>query len=184
MKRQWAAKRSGFTLVELLIVIVVIAILTGISVVVFSGVQSRAKMASLVATIDAYQKGMELYNAENGGYPDLDPATGTLCLGVAGDLPATANYENEECGESDYTNVRNDSLNDVLEPYIGKAPRLSYNDEVTRDSSNRKFRGVMYGGDTSYYQFWYAVNLDTDCPVGEVTWTNAYLRMCSVDRGL
>lgn len=57
---------SGFTIVELLIVIVVIAILAAISVVAYSGVQQRAKAASVVSTLKATEKAFRLLAAEQG----------------------------------------------------------------------------------------------------------------------
>lgn len=64
-------KRSqrGFTIIELLIVIVIIAVLSAISAVIYSGIRSRAAYAS--AESGASQLGTELalYNAENGDYP-------------------------------------------------------------------------------------------------------------------
>ena len=49
--------RRGFTIVELLIVIVVIGILAGISIVAYSGVQSRAQIASVQSDLtQAIQK--------------------------------------------------------------------------------------------------------------------------------
>ncbi len=43
----WASKQKGFTIVELLIVIVVIAILAAITIVAYNGIQNRAKSTSL-----------------------------------------------------------------------------------------------------------------------------------------
>ena len=40
--KQWVSKKSGFTIVELLIVVVVIAILAAISIVAYAGIQNRA----------------------------------------------------------------------------------------------------------------------------------------------
>jgi prepilin-type N-terminal cleavage/methylation domain-containing protein len=42
----WAQKQKGFTIVELLIVIVVIAILASVTVVAFNGIQERARIAA------------------------------------------------------------------------------------------------------------------------------------------
>lgn len=49
-------KQVGFTIVELLIVIVVIGILVAITVVAFNGVQSRAQTARTNSELAAYQK--------------------------------------------------------------------------------------------------------------------------------
>jgi prepilin-type N-terminal cleavage/methylation domain-containing protein len=65
----WAAKQKGFTIVELLIVIVVIAILAAIVVVAYSGMQTRAKNTSVQSEIKQVQRLIESYNALNGSYP-------------------------------------------------------------------------------------------------------------------
>lgn len=59
----------GFTLVELLIVIVVIAILAAITIVAYNGIQQRAQVASLQSDLRNVSKKFELFNAENGSYP-------------------------------------------------------------------------------------------------------------------
>ncbi len=59
----------GFTIVELLIVIVVIAILAAISVVAYTGIQTRARDSIRTDTIAKIKQSLELYRAENGGYP-------------------------------------------------------------------------------------------------------------------
>ncbi len=78
----------GFTIVELLIVIVVIAILAAISVVAYSGIQERARMSYLLSDIAAIKKAMELYKADHGHYPPCpgDP-TPSECLFDTGILP-------------------------------------------------------------------------------------------------
>ena len=61
---------SGFTIVELLIVIVVIAILASISVAAFNGVQTRAKNTARFHEINAWKKQFELYSAQEGSLSD------------------------------------------------------------------------------------------------------------------
>jgi prepilin-type N-terminal cleavage/methylation domain-containing protein len=66
--------KHGFTIVELLIVIVVIGILAAISVVAYNGITKNAQLASMRSVITQLQKSIELYRAQNGVYP----ATQTL----------------------------------------------------------------------------------------------------------
>lgn len=54
-------KRRGFTIVELLIVIVVIAILAAITVVAYNGIQQRARTTTLWAGITQVKKSFRLY---------------------------------------------------------------------------------------------------------------------------
>jgi prepilin-type N-terminal cleavage/methylation domain-containing protein len=63
--------KSGFTIVELLIVIVVIAILAAISIVAYNGIQSRARDAERKSDISAIQKHIEIFYINNGFYPGV-----------------------------------------------------------------------------------------------------------------
>lgn len=63
--------RSGFTIVELLIVIVVIAILATISIVAYNGIQSRARDAERKSDGSAIQKHVEIFYIDNGFYPGV-----------------------------------------------------------------------------------------------------------------
>jgi prepilin-type N-terminal cleavage/methylation domain-containing protein len=87
--------KSGFTIVELLIVIVVIAILAAISVVAYNGVQKRAHDAHRVADVDAVKKFLEMYRIENGHYIRSDHfldgnAAAALATGTLKKLPPEA----------------------------------------------------------------------------------------------
>lgn len=71
--------QRGFTIVELLIVIVVIGILAAIVIVAFNGVSARSRDASLASSITAVQKGLELYNVHNSIYPSAGCADNNGC---------------------------------------------------------------------------------------------------------
>lgn len=73
-------KQCGFTIVELLIVIVIIGVLAAITVVVFNGVQGRATNASRISSAQTFLKAIEGYIAQNGRIPG-DPAAYGSCLG-------------------------------------------------------------------------------------------------------
>jgi len=60
---------KGFTIVELLIVIVVIGILAAITIVSFNGVTNKANTTSAKSSASAVIKKSEAYNAEKGSYP-------------------------------------------------------------------------------------------------------------------
>lgn len=62
-------KRAGFTIVELLIVIVIIGILAAITVVAFNGIQNRSYNTAVQSDLNSFAKKMGLYQAENGSYP-------------------------------------------------------------------------------------------------------------------
>lgn len=59
----------GFTIVELLIVIVIIGILAAIVLIAYNGIQNRAKTQSAQTAASSMQKKIESYNAATGGYP-------------------------------------------------------------------------------------------------------------------
>lgn len=63
-------RQSGFTIVELLIVIVVIVILAGFVLNAFSGIQAQARDADRVNDIRVVASQLETYGAKNDGiYP-------------------------------------------------------------------------------------------------------------------
>lgn len=61
-------KKQGFTIVELLIVIVVIAILATISIVAYQGIQNRAYDAAIKSDLAGYAKLVQLRQTESGRY--------------------------------------------------------------------------------------------------------------------
>lgn len=141
--------KSGFTIVELLIVIVVIAILAAISFVAYTGIQDRAYNAKVISGSEQYQKVFLAYKAVHGAYP----STGG-CLG--------ANYPNNTCwaGNADGTTAQrtvNSSLDSQLHEFIPTKP------EVGTDLINivvaPSYRGglvyipgdVTYGNRLTYY---------------------------------
>ena len=66
---------SGFTIVELLIVIVVIGILAAITIVAYNGIQQRARDADRVNDMSSLKKALALFYAEKGYYPAVNDMT-------------------------------------------------------------------------------------------------------------
>ena len=81
--KQLNSGKNGFTIVELLIVIVIIAILAAITIVAYNGVQSRGKAASAAALASNIAKKAELYNADPTTSTTGYPATLTALTGAA-----------------------------------------------------------------------------------------------------
>jgi len=59
----------GFTIVELLIVIVVIGILAAISIVAYNGIQNRAEASKEIRDLQSISQAINLYYVDNGQYP-------------------------------------------------------------------------------------------------------------------
>jgi type II secretion system protein G len=59
----------GFTIVELLIVIVIIGILAAITIVAYNGMQQRTRDAIRIKDLKDVAKAVELYKVDNGTYP-------------------------------------------------------------------------------------------------------------------
>jgi prepilin-type N-terminal cleavage/methylation domain-containing protein len=64
-------KSKGFTIVELLIVIVVIGILATLVIVTFTGIQQKARDSKRKTDIGAVQASLESYYSSNNTYPTL-----------------------------------------------------------------------------------------------------------------
>lgn len=112
-------RQKGFTIVELLIVIVVIGILAAITVVAYSGVQQKAQNSNRIATARQAVSLVNAYIAASGHYP-FETYTGRCigsgypdgkCWGVDSPTPAYVGDSGE--------------LNDALKT-IGTLPKVSY----------------------------------------------------------
>ena len=68
-------KTAGFTLVELLVVVIVIGILAGVAVMRQRGLTSRARMAAAAADARAIREAEAAFHADSGRYADLPTLT-------------------------------------------------------------------------------------------------------------
>lgn len=175
-------KHNGFTIVELLIAIVVIATLASITVVAFNSVQERAYSARVIATVDSYSKALKLYHIQNGRFPDYGNTWGT-CLGRTADYPAADGFPAGACSMfSDGSSIdyANDNLYNELKTIMPNMPdpRTKVAEE-SGFSGGRKLRkrGIYYehqnNSPGSTYPDWayveYIVRGNVPCPQKYVT---------------
>lgn len=76
MRKKFSIPR-GFTLIELLVVIAIIAVLSALLMVNFVGIRQRARDATRKSDLRQIQSALELYRADQNGYPAVLPACGT-----------------------------------------------------------------------------------------------------------
>lgn len=79
---------SGFTLLELMIVVAVIAILAGVVVVRFQDVPDKARQAAAKQDIAAIESALEAYRLDNYVYPSTAQGLAALVSKPSGDPPA------------------------------------------------------------------------------------------------
>jgi prepilin-type N-terminal cleavage/methylation domain-containing protein len=169
---------SGFTIVELLIVVVVIGILAAIVIVAYNGVQSRARNSQSASIVQAYKKALLEYAIEKGVYP-IDNAT--ACLGEDyPDLGAFTVAAGHVCFRSSSSSgMNNTTFNTAIRPYMGNTGKLpTPNNTILGDGAGAipYFRGALFhtnspvtiDGVANKWILIYSQEGATKCPVGPV----------------
>lgn len=159
---------SGFTIVELLIVIVVIGILAAIVIVAYSGAQSRARNSQIKSGVVAYQKALNLYATLNNSYPN-----NSGCLG--------ANYPLNNCwvGPSGNYSV-NATLDTNLATVMSTKPSLSTNVLQITASDQRLGALYRYTSAADIKIIYYLEGAGQTCLNGNVGTTEMQGTQCSI----
>lgn len=131
-------KQKGFTIVELLIVVVVIAILAAITIVAYNGISNRAKDSAVASLVSQNQKKVALFSVTNN---DEYPAT----LAEAGvDSVAAANSQYSVNNTSNPKGYCITSTQNGVSSYVAKS--YSYNNGTTQTlDQSTPVRGVCPG---------------------------------------
>lgn len=191
-------KKLGFTIVELIVVIVVISILATMSVAAYSGINVRAQNAQMIAAVNTYVKYFKVYKEQSGGYPVTVTQAGVQLINTPGGLrsqaclgasfPATSVFPSDACRISGsgagmaILAYYYQPVNDALMTVSNNLPDTSKLTTVYGALNNR---GIIYIGDAynNMYRIDYSLvgHFDT-CPVGRV---NANMddqsTLCSVE---
>lgn len=97
--------RAGFTLVEILIVVVILGILAAIVIPQFTSASETAKGSSVVSQLQTIRSQLELYQVQhNGDYPTLAQMFGNLTT------------------ETEVSGAAGDSSGNEFGPYLQQAP--------------------------------------------------------------
>lgn len=91
-----AKRQSGFTLVELLIVAIILAILAAIIVPQFASTTTDATESALRANVTGMRSAIDLYRQQHGEYPGVNtavPDASVTCGGTAGTGTGTGDEE-------------------------------------------------------------------------------------------
>ena len=154
------SNNSGFTIVELLVVIVVIGILAAITIVSYSGISNKAIAASLQSDLDNDAKQLKLYNVEYGYYPST--------LDVTTHCPQTPTADTRYClkASSDTTLVYSGSG----QAFTVTATKKSIKYQITENSAPSVYLGLT-GPDwiTIGTQTWAKANLNVGTMITGVT---------------
>ena len=123
-------RQKGFTIVELLVVIVVIGILAAITIVSYNGISQRANIASLQSDLASAANMIKMYRVDNSVYPNNfdinncpDPADPRYCL-----KPSVGNSFNYQLVDA--------------QSFVLKATRNSTTYQVNQDSSIELSTGI------------------------------------------
>jgi prepilin-type N-terminal cleavage/methylation domain-containing protein len=133
--------QRGFTIVELLIVIVIIAILAAITIVAYNGIQDRAQNTQRIAAAKDYQKIILSYMTQYGTYPKTLAITETYCLGDG--YPDWDANGAEDCFASNNIKNVNAAVNTELKKVATSLP--NFNKSPVADGAVQRL-GIGYRG--------------------------------------
>lgn len=128
-------KQTGFTIVELLIVIVVIGILAAITIVAYNGIQNRAYDTSVQNDLVSIAKKMQTEGVTNG---DVYPMP-TVSMGIKVAKSAYSSLQNT------LYYCKNDSTHQFA---LAARSRSGKTYKLTSDTTITENSGALYGADT------------------------------------
>jgi general secretion pathway protein G len=88
MKKNRYSKQAGFTLIELMVVIIILGVLAGLIIPRVMGRPDEARQAKAKIQIESIESALKLYKLDNGGYPTTEQGLHALVEApTAGNLP-------------------------------------------------------------------------------------------------
>jgi len=175
--------RNGFTIVELLIVIVVIGILTAIVVTSYNGIQRQAWNVNRLAELKHWEELFDIYYGRNGEYPAHPESASEnfYCLGR--NFPSNAcwnPYGGLVKGLAQPVKYADDGILTALETVdtLPKGPRWGIGGGPGREMGDGVGPIVEYRNGKAYsiWNFYYG-----ECPKGtKEVWTDINSSRCEI----
>ncbi len=139
--------KYGFTIVELLIVIVVIAILAAVTIVVYNGIQSRAKVTQQTTAIAQYVKAIHIYIADKGTLPVIitTPGNAFACINPPTSSPPCYGPATAE------TTTATDTLTANMRDYISSTPAFLSGEPILLAYASGASTGTSFEDDTYFW---------------------------------
>jgi len=120
------ARKSGFTLVEILIVVVILGILAAIVIPQFTDASTEAKESALASDLQTMRSQIELYKIQHNDEP-----------------PGLATFEAQMTGTTDVLGV---TTGTKFGPYLQQVPTNQFNDSKELDGDGAAGGGTPEAG--------------------------------------
>ena len=153
--------QKGFTIVELLIVIVIIGVLVALTLVTYNGLQQRGTNSAMTSAVGSYAKAIMNYKNVVGSFPQSPGCIGGgYGNGFSGSEPTNVN------GQCQSWNAikENTTLNNQIRPYLNNT--LPSPPTGTIGDSGVWFRGIHYNnyGPFGGYYLGFVIVGNNSCP--------------------
>lgn len=152
-------RSKGFTIVELLIVIVVVAILAAVTIVAYNGIQARAKATEVENVVDQYRKSLMQYAVLNKDYPR---ANASFCLGEESNYPDGC-FSGSNTDSTVVTKLR--SVMSSL-PSVNSSCKMMYGNSCRRNLTFVNQSSATLDGNVHPYYLMYFLDGSQKCSLG------------------